>query len=72
MTHVKTALGLLLLSSIAVYFPQTVPMFYSSKARNQENQYLTPQFSALCYLNSVEEIVGGVLATLQSLQFSVI
>lgn len=31
-----------------------------------------PQFSTLCYRNCAEEIVGGVLGTLQSLQFSVI
>ena len=41
--HVESALRLLLLDSIAVYFPTIVPMFYnnfhSSKARNQKNQH---------------------------------
>lgn len=70
MTHVKNALGPLLLNSIAVYFSKIVPMFYSkthsNKARNQKNQHLISTRLAFSAAQDYpEEITEGVLVTLQ-------
>lgn len=69
MTHVKDALGLLLLNSIAVYFPQIVPMFYSeihsNKARNLKVSIWYPQLRFSATWDNREEITEWVSVTLQ-------